>query len=121
VTDTIPDGPSKGDHAIWRACFEEYFLRVTNDRPLVDLDPSDNPEGRVPCSRADVNTGSDGRFPACARLMLPERKEKVPPGYPLAADRLREMTACLAPMRHVLIEFKYQREQVSGAQKQTTL
>ena len=104
--DQATDGPSGDDTdaAFWRACFDQYYLRVpVAYRPLVDLARKKNSDNRVPCSQA----GTGDTYPACARPAVPGPGIRPSRGYAQRAEALRELTACIAPMRHVLIQFSY--------------
>lgn len=104
------NGPSAGDFAFWHYCFNEFYLEpklAAQPLPLKNLAPARSNQ-RTPCERATAETGRNGEgYPACARLAVPARG-KVAPGYPQGAERLRELLACVAPMRHVLIKFRYE-------------
>jgi hypothetical protein len=104
-----PVGPSPDDFAYWQACFSQFYLANSGDGkdnllPLVDL-PRSKRDRRAACSEATDQTGRDGLYPACARLELPDQPRR---GYAVRAERFRELTACLAPMRHVTITFKHE-------------
>jgi hypothetical protein len=107
LPDPVPsDGPSHGDSTIWEECFERYY-RANPDKPLVDLRRQSNQDGRPLCSQATAVTGPDVAFPACARLpTLPPRGMSTA-AYARSAENFRELAACLAPMRHVLIRIEY--------------
>jgi len=102
-------GPNRDDFEIWRACYAAYFqpgVAKQGWRPLDNLPASLN-DGRIPCRQATLETGrEDGRYPACRRA---PSDGTAPKDYAQRAERLRELIACLAPMRHVKIRFRSQR------------
>lgn len=106
---TTGNGPHGSDFAIWSACFREFNLRPQEDqrsRPLVNLPPKKK-DNRVQCDEADADTGANGApYPACARAPIPKPGSALNRNYAYRAERVREMIACLAPMRHVEINFK---------------
>ena len=104
--DSVPDGPNKGEAYFWQTCFKQYVLDVKPSfQPLVDLRADKNSDKRVLCSTASETDV----FPACARREKPRPQARISYAYVEQAEGLREMTACLAPMRHVAIRFSYKR------------
>lgn len=100
------NGPSIDDRQFWQFCFETYVKNAPKaQRPLVDLSKAKNTENNVPCSRASPSDS----YPACARPDIPPPNERPPRGYAQRAEGVRELTACLSPMRYVRIEFSYKR------------
>ena len=117
--DQVTDGPGRDDAPFWRTCFTQYQLNVPKaQRPLVDLRPSKNTDHRVPCSQA----GASDPYPyaACARPDVPNPRQRPGRGYAQRAENLRELTACLAPMRHVQIQFSYQRLETKSSGSNAT-
>lgn len=100
------EGPGAEDADIWRACASRFqYGPEKADRPLVDLSAVLNTDQRPLCSKSGPDSGTGGRYPACARPDGPFK--------PVAAENFRELTACLAPMRHVLVEFEHERQVVT--------
>jgi outer membrane protein OmpA-like peptidoglycan-associated protein len=98
-------GPGREDYPIWRQCFQSYYIGIPNrippaDRPLLNLPD----QGRILCSMATIETGAnDGLYPACRRIpVLPNGSAKHTAEV---AEGFRQMAECLAPMRHVTIQF----------------
>ncbi|KJK15337.1 hypothetical protein UB48_21665 [Pseudomonas sp. 2(2015)] len=107
-TDGVLDGPKKSDFAFWQSCFKDYYLDVKDGfYPLLNLSRKKNIDNRPACTEATAETGRDGLYPACARLKIPEPDQPYPKGYAQRAERLQQLTACLAPMRHVFIKFRF--------------
>lgn len=99
---------SRADFPFWRACFSRYYLQQIA-KPLEDLSKDLNPTGRKTCSTSDEDVGADGQYPACRRLMLKDGDRSTVNHYGIRAENFRELTACLAPMRHVLVKFTHTR------------
>ena len=126
VSDKVPieqaDGPGQvpADARFWDFCFTKYYLNVheAQQQPLVDLRPSKNTDHRVPCSQ--VSKAGGYPYPACAVPDVPGPGHRPQRGYAQRAENLRELTTCLAPMRHVLINFSYDRIVVAPASKNVT-
>lgn len=107
--------PSPADYKLWNTCFKKFQIDVLN-KPLEDLPADRNPNNRPLCLKADSDVAEGKPFPACRRLMMPKMHSddntvKVPraelSSYASRAENFRELTACLAPMRHVLITFEH--------------
>lgn len=102
------DGPGPGtedaDYKIWDECFEEDYIGTpgnlikSDERPLQDL----NDGTRSWCSKSPAHIES-GPYPACASIKLPrgnaERTARI-------ADHFRDIVGCLAPMRHVVVNYQ---------------
>ena len=107
--------PSLADYKLWNTCFKKFQIDALN-KPLEDLPADRNPNNRPLCLQADSDVAEGKPFPACRRLMIPKMHSddnaiKVPRAeirsYAMRAENFRELTACLAPMRHVLITFEH--------------
>ncbi|WP_242140788.1 hypothetical protein [Sphingomonas sp. TREG-RG-20F-R18-01] len=105
VSNVTTSGPTPHDSDFWKFCFGKYYLSQPLARPLQDLDARFNDDRRMPCHLAKADT----IYPACARIDVPKPNRRPSVGYAQAAENLRELTECLAPMRHVAITFSYQR------------
>ncbi|MCX2900400.1 hypothetical protein [Pseudomonas mandelii] len=115
--------PSAADYQLWNTCFKKFQLDV-NEKPLEDLPADRNPNNRPLCLQSVGNIAPGQHFPACRRLMIPKKHSddstvRVPRAevrsYALRAEYFRELTACLAPMRHVLITFEHTQKAPSRA------
>lgn len=97
-------GPSAEDSPYWRACYTRFYTTDARNRPLEELHPTlagDRPS----CSAGTVDTGKDGVYPAC-RGLRPIDAERVAGNiFWQRMENFREMSACLAPMRHVVVYF----------------
>lgn len=107
--------PNQADYELWNRCFRKFQLEVPN-KPLEDLPADRNPRNRPLCLQVTNDVAPGQFFPACRRLMAPKPREddkarKIPRAelvaYAERAENFRELTSCLAPMRHVLITFKH--------------
>jgi hypothetical protein len=107
--------PSQADYELWNRCFRKFQLEVPN-KPLEDLPVDRNPNSRPLCLQATNDVAQGQPFPACRRLMTPRSRDddqtrKIPRAelvtYAQRAESFRELTSCLAPMRHVLITFEH--------------
>lgn len=115
--DQAPDGPGREDAPYWKTCFTQYQLNIPKlERPLINLNPLKNTDNRVSCS----NASADVVYPACARPDVPKFGQRLGRGYAQRAENLRELTGCLAPMRHVLIRFSYVRLALVPDEKKPT-
>lgn len=96
------DGPSSNDRAIWEECFNKFY-RAVPDKPLSNLSDGSRPA----CSQPIAVTGEKVLYPACSRLTRTRSMSAA--AYARSAENFRKLTACLAPMRHVLIKISYER------------
>ncbi|MFT3669661.1 MAG: hypothetical protein QM795_14035 [Pseudoxanthomonas sp.] len=103
---SVSSGPARKDKVIWDACYDKFYVSAKRSDGLLPLDDLalGKRHGRPVCSEG-VATG-DG-YPACSRLGLPKPGTRVASGYPLRAERFRELTSCLAPMRYAYFEFTF--------------
>jgi outer membrane protein OmpA-like peptidoglycan-associated protein len=111
-------GPNQQDGLIWHDCFDAFQVKQDpRFKPLEDLDSEHNPEGRPPCRTARSSSLNPSAFPACRapyqayfvkdNIIRPNQDvfdNKISIGK---AENFRELTSCLAPMRHVVIVFTY--------------
>lgn len=102
-------GPKEDDADVWRACYDRFQLRVAEPhfRPLRNLGPAQNPDRRPPCTAQASGTGHV--YPACAGMYDSEIEPDLRV-YARQAENFRELTACLSPMRHVVVLMSYERQ-----------
>jgi hypothetical protein len=100
----VAEGPSGGDHRFWKACFDRFYVHEPANRPLEDLD-ADLAGKRPLCSVSTSDDGKDGIFPACRRIVPGDVGRSDVRGLARRLENFRELTACLAPMRHVVVSF----------------
>ncbi len=100
----VAKGPSAGDHIFWKACFDKFYLSQPADRPLENLAP-ELAGNRPACSTSTVDNGKDGNFPACRRILPGDASRSTIGAFAKRQENFRELTACLAPMRHVVVSF----------------
>lgn len=98
-------GPNSGDFAFWKQCFDRFYIQRPNARPLEDLERR-LAGNRIPCSLSSVDDGKDGNYPACRRVVVGDAGRTSTRAFAQRLENLRELTACLAPMRRVIVWFK---------------
>ena len=103
----VAQGASTEDHRFWQACFTDYYLSRPQARPLEDLRPS-LAQGRPSCSASNALSGSrdHGPYPGCRRLLSQDAGSVSAQRFFPRLENFRELSACLAPMRHVLVRFQ---------------
>lgn len=99
-----PHGPSGEDSPYWRACYARFYSADPAKRPLEQLDRA-LVGNRPACSAASPDMGKDGIYPACRGLRPSDAGRMSGPRFWQRMENFREMAACLAPMRHVVVQF----------------
>jgi hypothetical protein len=102
----IAEGPSANDRAYWQTCFQRFHTsQPPGARPLMPLHTSRAGE-RPSCDVVMADSGKDGIYPACRRLTPNDvaRRSSAATFAP-RMENFRELTACLAPMRHAVVYF----------------
>ena len=104
-TDNAVSG-SDEDSRYWKACYERFYTSDSRSRPFEELDKK-LAGTRPPCSAGAAITSHDGTifYPACRAPVPNDVRRTVPRVVFQKLDRFQDLTACLAPMRHVLITF----------------
>lgn len=107
------EGANLGEREVWQQCFRRFYVERLPDRPLEDL-RAGLADGRPLCSTA-ASSGIQDAYPACRRLVASDAHGNAV-AYARRAENFRELSACLAPMRHVAIRFKHIRQIVASPQ-----
>lgn len=105
------DGASGEDADVWGYCYSTFQVSITAPRfrPLRELDRARNPDRRPSCTGQPTAAVSRSGYPACAGPY----DKVIPAGlkvYARQAENFREITACLSPMRHVVVNITYDRQ-----------
>lgn len=102
----VAEGPSADDRAYWQTCFKRFHAsQQLFDRPLKPLHASLS-GNRPSCDAVIPEAGKDGVYPACRRLVPSDvAKRSSAAAFAPRMENFRELTACLAPMRHAVIYF----------------
>jgi hypothetical protein len=105
------DGASGEDAEVWRYCYGTFQVSIADPRfrPLRELDRARNPDRRPACTGQSTAGVTRSGYPACAGPY----DKVIPAGlkvYARQAENFREITSCLSPMRHVVVNITYDRQ-----------